>query len=422
MPHAGFSERIVRNRVVRLSLATTLLAVSIWAFSPYLSSRVASSAFVNSELVRITSPFAGRLTQHLPRRGDFITKSRTVNLVEVLAPDQRHLFELREQNALAKRRADLARTQLHEIESSDRELGERAAAYRVGMIRRIANEIDEAKAASNGCLAEARQRRDVGSRMKKLVELGTASQIRSAEALATQEATNTRCDMAVARVKLLAGELESAQHGIFLRDGANDAPYSQQQRDRLRLRRQDLETELLNQTLKAEQMATSLKGELDRLARANHFELALPAGYVVWSTAASPGSTVVEGQTVMDIADCRRRFVAVEMPERDFEQINDGDRAAVRLVGSDVWVYGQVRQERGSAAHTDDRLLAARVVKPSSGSITVEVELPADVWSEDRARNFCDIGRLAEVRFPRLGVGLPSLVRRLTGTAVTVGK
>jgi hypothetical protein len=423
---SAFIERTVRNRVVRLSLATVLLAVSAWAFSPYVGSRVGSSAFVNAELMRVTSPFSGRLMSDLPRRGEYIAQARTVTLVEALAPDQRHLFDLRQQHAVAKERSELTRTQLDEIKASDHELGSRAEAYRTGVVNRINREIEEASAENAGCLAEAEQRREIGSRMEQLTKLGTASQIRSAEALALQEATNTRCEVALARVKRLKVELESAERGIFLRDGANDVPYSQQQRDRLMLRRQELETELLNETSKAHQLAAAITEESDRLARSNRFKLSLPPGNVVWTTGASPGSTVVEGQFVMDLADCSHRFVAVELPERVFEKIKAGDRASIRLVGGDAWVEGLVRQERGSAARVDDRLLAATVAKPTSGSISVEVEIPAEAWSEDRNGNFCDIGRLAEVRFPRNGISFASVARYLFGmspaTAVAASK
>jgi multidrug resistance efflux pump len=410
---SGFTEKFVRNRVVRVSLATALLAVSAWAFSPYVSSRVGSSAFVNAELMRVTSPFGGRLTQDLPRRGEFIAQARTVKLVEALAPDQRHLFDLRQQQAVAKERAELARTQLAEVKGSDHELRTRFDAYQTGIVQRISGEIEEAIAENKGCLAEAEQRRDIGSRMEQLTKLGTASVIRSVEALALRDAVVTRCEVTQARLKRLKVELEGAQHGIFLRDGANDVPYSQQQRDRLMLRRQELETELLNETSKAQQFSNALTEETERLVRSNHFELTLPTDNVVWTTGASPGSTVIEGQFIMDLADCQHRFVAVELPERVFEQVKAGDRASVRLVGSDTWIYGHVRQERGSAARVDDRLLAAQVPKPSSGSITVDVELPAEAWSEDRNGNFCDIGRLAEVRFPRQGISMPSFVRQL---------
>jgi multidrug resistance efflux pump len=411
MSTKGRFDSILRSRTLRLSVATILVTTSAWAFSPYLGSRVASSAYVNAELVRVVSPLAGRLAHRLPSRGEYVARTHKIELVEALAPDQRHLFDLRQQLAVAKKRADLARKQLKEIKNTDRELSMRADAYRAGMLKRILAEIEEAAIENKGCLAEAKQRGHVGDIMKELTKRGIASQLRSAEVLASKEATMTRCEVAEARIKRLKVELASAQNGVFLRDGINDVPYSQQQRDRLMLRRQDFETELLNQNANATQLKVTIQEEIDRLARANHFELTLPAGHVVWSVAASPGATVVVGQYLMDLADCRHRFIAVEMPERDFDDIKAGDRAFVRLVGSDAWIDGHVRQERGSAARADDQMLAAKVTKPHSGAITVEVELPGDVWREDKDRNFCNIGRLAEVRFPRYGIALPSIVR-----------
>ena len=61
-------------------------------------------------------------------------------------------------------------------------------------------------------------------------------------------------------------------------------------------------------------------------------------------------------------------------------------------------------QVRGSAARADDRLLAAQVPRPDPNSIIVEVGLPENETQSDR-NNFCNIGRLAEVRFQRVGIG-----------------
>jgi hypothetical protein len=109
---------------------------------------------------------------------------------------------------------------------------------------------------------------------------------------------------------------------------------------------------------------------------------------------------VTEGQTLLDFADCGRRFVAVELPERDFEQITAGDTAKVRLIGGSEWSDGKVRQVRGSAARSDERLLAAQVPAPNAGNVTVEVEIAGAMTAADGNR-FCNIGRLAEVRFQR---------------------
>jgi hypothetical protein len=171
------------------------------------------------------------------------------------------------------------------------------------------------------------------------------------------------------------------------------------------LRRQDLETKILEESLQASRTDPEIIEERERLNRLDHFDLALPADHVVWSVAASPGSTVSEGQTLLDLAACEHRFVMVELPEREFERIKAGAPALVRLIGSSEWTQGQITQVRGSAARTDDRLLAAQVKKPDANSITVEVGLPQDNVKADR-NNFCNIGRLAEVRFQRTGFAL----------------
>lgn len=394
-----------RSRFARILLASILFGVSAWAFAPYLKYRIAPSAFINAELLRVTAPIAGRLTQDLPRKGEFVARPEKVTLIDSMAPDRRHLLDIERQYSTSKENAELARKQLDEIAAIDVELDARIGAYRDGMIDRFGHEVEEAEAERNGCLAEISQRIDVGSRMKALVEAGTASQIRTAEALAIQEATSTRCHMAEARVLRLRVELKAAQDGVYLSDGASDVPYSQQQRDHLILRRQDLQTLLLQETRRISQLTDEIAEERIRMSRVDRYDLTLPPSHVIWSVAASPGSAVIEGQTLLDLADCGSRFVAVELPARDFEQIKAGDRAAVRLIGSNDWTEGKVRQVRGSAARADDRLLAAQVPTPNAGNITVEVSLERDVMPAD-GNGFCDIGRVAEVRFDRSIFGL----------------
>lgn len=402
----------MRSRSVRLGLALLLIAIAIWTLFPYMTSRVASSAYVNAELMRVSAPMAGRLASGLPRQGEFIAKPQPVNLIQVLSPDRRQLHDYRNQLTAAKARGDLARKQLEEIAEADARLRERAEAFRSGVIDRLSREIDEATAEHNGCLLEARQRDDVGSRMQELAKLGSSSQIRAAEAAASREATMTRCGIAEARIKKLAVERDAARQGTFLRDGTNDVPYSQQQRDRLLIRKQELEAQLIDEESKARRLTAAIDEEERRLARIDNYEMTLPADFIVWSVTASPGSTVVEGQSLFDLADCRHRFLVVELPEREFERVHPGDLASVRLIGGDVWTQGVVRKIRGSAARADDRLLAAQIAKPSSGTFSVEVEIPNDALLGGQS-GYCDIGRLAEVRFARVPWSITSVIAGL---------
>ncbi len=423
-------EAAIRNRTARVLLAVVLIAAGAWAFFPHLAYRIAPTAFVNSELVRVTAPIAGRLAVDLPRRGAIIEQPTTLNIVEALSSDRRHLLDLEQQTTVAKDRAELAKRQLTDIANSDRDLQARIDSYRTGTIQRLDQEVVEAQAEKVACLAENQQRRTVRSRLEEMAKSGFTPYLRSSEAFATQEANAGRCEMADARIQRLKVERDSAQKGIFIANGASDVPYSQQQRDRLALRRQELESEVLHQNSIAKQLTAEVGEERNQLDRIGHSDVVLPADHVVWSVQASPGSTVTEGQTIFDLADCAHRFVVVDLPEREFERIKPNAPAEIRLIGGDEWRRGKVRQVIGSAARSDDRLLAAQVPHPTSSSIAVEVEILPDADAEHSG--FCNIGRLAEVRFQRSGLGivdrmfktLASLIDRSGGQTgmVTAGK
>src|SRR3979409_866971 len=145
-------ERLVRSRRARLVLATTLIGVSAWAFFPHVAFRIAPTAFVNAELVRVAAPMAGRLSRDLPRKGDIIERTVTVNLTETLSPDRRRFLDLEQQITVAKERPDLGRRHTAEVAELDAILDSRTNSYQSGMIERIGQEIAEAEAEKIGCL------------------------------------------------------------------------------------------------------------------------------------------------------------------------------------------------------------------------------------------------------------------------------
>jgi multidrug resistance efflux pump len=394
-----FIRSVISARASRIAFAIVLIALGLWAFAPFASYRVSSSAFINSEVMRITAPIPGYLSSELPHKGQFISQPETLTLIKSYAADRQRLLEMEGQQATATERADFAKKQLAEIAVVDEELAKRMQAHRDGMVARIGQEIAGAEAEKTGCFAEVIHRQTIGSTMEGLAETGTTSKIRSAEALADQEQTMTKCNMASARLEKLKSELIAMQNGVYLRDASNDVPYSQQQRERLFLRRQELEQTANENSVRATRLAADIDEERLRVEHLGQYKITLPAESVVWSVSASPGSVVVQGQTVLDLTDCKNRFVAVELPAREFENIKPGDLASIRLIGSNERREGQVRQIRGSAARGDDRLLAAQIPVGTAGNITVEVSLPRDDVQGDS--NFCDIGRLAEVRFHR---------------------
>ena len=409
-------EKLIRARGVRLALAFVLIGLGLWAFVPYLAYRVAPSAFVNAELMRVTAPFNGQLARSLPRKGEFFEDAVTVKLIDAMAPDRRQFATLELQHMAAKSRVELAQAQLIEIAEADRSLQRRTDEHRKAMVDRLSKEFDEAVAVRSACRVEEDERRKNRSRVEHLAPGGSVSQSSVDEAQSTHGSALARCQAAEARIQKLKSGVDAAQIGIFLQDGYNDTPYSQQQRDRLMLRRQELETDQLRERARVAQIESEIIEERARLTTLSHYDLPLPTGHIVWTVLASPGSAVIEGQAILDLADCRRRFVAVELPERDTEAVQSGDQAWIRIVGGSDWVSGRIQQVRGSAARSDERLLAAQVPKPNDRNVTVEVALPNGNLPADSNR-FCNIGRLAEVRFGRNGLdlisGASTLLRRV---------
>lgn len=396
-------QKFIRARNVRLLVGAALVAIGLWAFLPYITHTVASSAFVNAEIRRITAPIAGRLTAHLPRKGEFIDRDISLPLVDALVPDRRQLAVFQTEQAVATARIELAEKQLKELQVTDQALVERLEVHWKAVLEKLAYQIIEAGAEVRSCTSKATETRQLLAMSQKLAKAGLDSQQNLISAQGAHTTTVADCAAATARRSQLEARLEAARHKIYLEDGFNDTPYSQQQRDRILLRRQTLEAEIARERARLLELRAEIRNEHSRLEKISHFQLLLPAGHVVWAVVASPGSTVVEGQTIIDLANCNRRFVTVELPERKIESVRPGDIANVRFLGSDNWIEGIVRQARGSAARQGGRLLASQIPKPEARHVTVEVALSSQSSSSNVSR-YCDIGRLADVRFQKKAI------------------
>jgi multidrug resistance efflux pump len=390
-------EKLFRSRIARAALAAAVIAAGVWGFAPYVLKDVATSAYVNAELTRVATPVAGVLTEGLPQEGAFLSKDARLRLVTARTPNRARLDDLEQQAALAASTVDLMEAQLAELGRDDATLKARSAVFKAASVGRLGGRVQQAEAEAAACEARRRELQDKFSRAQRLAEQGFVSDAGLRSAKDAADAGTETCKAARANLVAIRVEGEAAQKGVFLSDGANDAPYAEQQRARLMLRRQELMTELVKARASQAQLTAQVAAERQLYARATSYEAVLPAGHLVWTVEARPGSEVVEGQPLMTVADCRNRFVVVELPARKIERLGVGDAARVRLLGSDHWQTGRVRRITGGAARQDMRLFAAEMPRPGPRSFTVEVSL--DETAVVDQRRSCDIGRSADVRF-----------------------
>jgi multidrug resistance efflux pump len=393
---AGRFETLIRSNQVRVAVATSMAALGLWAFAPYVTSEVGGEAFVNAPIIRMASPIAGIVASDLPPPGSAITTTQTARLVAARLIDTGPLAGLKGQQAALISARDLALRQIEELNGASARAASRSARFGQAASARLAATTRAAQEALAACEAEAAEAVLQRDRIEALATQRFATFTQRDRLRAQALASARRCAALKDQAAALAIETRAAGSGLYLAGAAMDAPYGDQQRDRLLLRRQELESVVADAQARLAELARQIAAEEVRLARASAFDARLPAGTVVWSQPAPKGTTVAPGSNLLELADCNRRYVEVALPERRMEAILPGSPAKVRLIGSDEWLAGRVASIAGAAAQRDGAMLAANPDKEAR-ALSVQISLPPPASLARR----CDVGRLAEVRFPR---------------------
>ena len=399
-------ETIIRSRAARIGLAVGLMAFGISAFIPFIAYKVAPTAYVNAELIRITAPINGQLTQDLPHKGDYISAPTAARLIQSNTVDRSGLVSLERQFDEYKAKAQLASSQITELNAADTAFTQRMSAYQSALATRQDSEMVETQRELKACRDIAGVKRSALDRAEELNQKQLLAQIQLEKVKGEYFNAVQTCEIIAGKEQRLKAEREATDKGSFIQDG-NSAPSFAQERSGILLSRQERQRELLDSRARANQLEAQISALRSHMDNLDHFDTNLPAGYIVWSVKASPGSAVVEGQTILELANCRSPFLIVQFPERELAGIAAGDTADIRLVGEDEWRRGAVRRLRGSAARTDDMLLAASPPVPDDHFIVAEISLPAD-QRKIEANRACNIGRLAEVRLQRHSFALLS--------------
>jgi multidrug resistance efflux pump len=387
-------QTLARSRSVRVTLAALLIATGAMGFVPYVLNDVSTQASINAPLIRLTAAADGTVAE-LPQAGEYFAKTTDVRLLD-LSQDTGEVADLKAEADLAQAQMELAGRQLAELEGQRSLLVRRASVFNSATSASLADTSDSQAAELKGCEADRAALIAARDRAHSLAGQGFVSTagVEKADAAATTK--DSECRSAAAKLRAMQVKRTAASAGVFINDGYNDAPYAVQQADRLLLQRQAIEKTLGDATAQYTQARLRLK---DALARASY---RAPAGTLVWSVTSSAGAAIRAGEPVLDLVDCRRRFVQVALPERKAESMRPGTLADVRMIGSSEWMKGEVVNITGAAGRQSTGLLAADAESaPGAREISVQVALPASDPGKFSAGRKCDVGRLAEVRFSR---------------------
>ena len=329
-------------RYFRLLLGALVIAGTIWIIIGEQMSGASADAFVNARLATVRAPVAGRLT--IPERplGSSVAAGEELGTVADSLADAIRLNDLVMEEAIAEAELAAVRARLDTVDGQIEPLSLRLSAYTGARVAEI-----EAR------LAHARDR-------LALLESGTQVETNLSDLAAGAqlgEGSDPRLPglaltYARERVAVLEIALDAARNGVFLGDGYNDAPYSEQRRAEMVTLRDGLAADVDLGSARLVAIKTRIAQEQVRASALGRAALIAPASGVIWEALAADGEVVQRGQDVWRLVDCGSVIVSLSVTESIYNSLQIGDAAVFRLSGDGRSFPATVLRLAGSGART----------------------------------------------------------------------
>ncbi|MBF9031594.1 HlyD family efflux transporter periplasmic adaptor subunit [Rhodobacterales bacterium HKCCE3408] len=375
----------------RLALGLALVALALWIIIGEQITGASADATINARVVTVRSPIAGDLD--LPARGfgASVRAGEVIGSVDNRLVDGVRVDDLVLEVDLAD--AAIARhTALRdETAALIEDLTERADTFRTRRIAEIDLRLDFARERlallQEGVFPPAF---DIAPPDDAGVERGTEPDIDGLQELwinAVEE-----------RIAVLENERAAAEAGVFLGDGYNDAPNSEQRITELR---SDLATQtvlLAEAEARRAAYADRLDSERLRTNRSGRTEIVTPVTGRLWEVLEADGVNLQRGDPVASILDCRSVMVTASVTEQVYNSLSVGDAATFRPNGDGRTFEGTIIRLAGAGAETIYRDLAVAPSERHLQRYDVALSVPGLAGEPELS---CAVGRTGRVFFDR---------------------
>lgn len=357
---------------------------------------VSADAFINARLTTIRAPIAGSV-EVVPRPlGARVNIGDNLGTIVDPFVDNVRLADLLQQRQTVEAERDQLMRTAAALNRSIETLGLRAAKYRQERIEQLKAQSEAAAVSVKVAEARLRYARLSLERSDRLSDQG----IRTGEALEEARSLAEVADLEVAdaheTTEIARINLSAAEQGIFLGDGYNDAPYSEQRISELEVSRDQVQASAAAQSAVLQALETRISAEQVRVNRLASASLEANVSGVIWDYLTVSGETVQRGQDLVSLVDCQSTIVSLSVTERVYNQVSIGSSAQFRLNGSDRLLAGVVTRVAGSGASTVYKNLA---IAPSERHLErFDVTLEVQALKQDPSLG-CLIGRTGRVFF-----------------------
>lgn len=387
-------------KFLRIAAAVVLLGAAGFSVAPYATSYVSISALVNAPIVSIDAPFDGVID--VPSKGVVQRVSVDESLFTM---DHGRVFksELRalrgtlngitgEIVGLKKQSRDLDNLRVDLLARRDAQVAAR--------IEWFDHRLSEARAGVQKAQSAVDAAKEKMDRITNLATRGMtpkSDQLDAEGLFAAAEADLLQMQATLSRLQV---ERDSINAGTGIDLSSDDMDQVTYRLDEITVRQADIAARLLQLQARSAGLQTEVQGLSVEMAVQNTYSPKAMTSGIIWEASGPSQSTVIAGEPVMQILNCKQRFLEVELPERHFENIHPGNMATVTLKGSDEAFKARIAAVYGSGARPNQTMKAASPRISLNGGLRVIVVIGGVDITDDRvARSFCDVGRSAEVLF-----------------------
>jgi multidrug resistance efflux pump len=389
---------IWNRRFVRITVGILLLVGGVMAILPALTGYTSLDGTVNARISIISAPIDGTVTSTPPKIG--IALAAGADLLGIRNDRVARAAEVQMQAELeaAKERLAAIDDQRAQLTALRQELQARWHEYQQASIQNLTHEIAIRHQRIATAEAQRQAAESVFTRKQQLGTTGILAEAAVEQARAASITAENEGNIAKAEMERLSQQLDAVKRGVYIGEGRNDVPYSQQRIDEVTIQLAELQFRERELKARIVQLETQQDEEHARNRDLSYAVLRMPFEGVIWRNNVVEGSHVIAGNELMQILDCRDLFVDILVAEVDYDQIYPGRDAQIRLLGRSDTLDGQVLSVRGSAAVIEDVILAAKLPPSRGKDARIRVALPESSLNTDYA-NFCQVGRSVQVRF-----------------------
>ncbi len=384
-------------RVLTMTVLVTVIALSLF---PRVVSHISTSAVVNAPILVIRSPVEGVVEDYALANGTLVSRGQDIVVFREAGTDLTNLTELEARLTVAKAAIAAVEARIEDVEGIRQSLETRHRAYRDWHSEVLEREVEELEAELRGAVARLSSLEQDAERKAQLHKNRMVADRERLEAVTLVAEQIERVKGIKARLSARRLKLGAMQDDILAGTAGANTSYTLQRQDEVRLELARLRDELTDHRAELTALEAQRAAALEIYRNDNRITLASPIDGVVWRSASLSGRPVLPGDEIVEILDCRARYLEAYLPESLMGVVGVGDLADVRLTGETQSFSAPIVSILGNGARFDHVELAAHSTAPKAGKMRVLVALTPETLALDRGK-FCHVGRTAQVSLPR---------------------